>query len=265
MANDQKRQFKRNKRGGDKRNDQERQFDSVPVSIRRVTKVRSGSKRMRFSVMVVIGDRKGKVGVGLGKGTDVRMSIEKATAVAKQNMINVPLVGTTIPHEITIKRGAAKVFLKPALPGTGVIAGGAVRAVAEMAGVKDLLSKVYGTNNKINNVYATFDALKALSAQRIDGSFKVKAMEGTIKVETLAEKDKKDLARKRAEEKSKDVRGKRSEVRGQRTEKAETKDKGRRTKEAAKAETKDKGRKTKEVAKKTEAEKEVKSKIEDQR
>jgi len=190
-------QFKGRRPKKSRRNSEEAKFDSVPVSIRRVTKVRSGSKRLRFSVVVIVGDKKGKVGVGLGRGADVRMAMDKATKVARKSMIDIPLVGTTIPHEVTVKRGAAKVFLKPALPGTGVIAGGAVRAVAEMAGIRDLLSKVIGTNNKLNNVYATFEALESLSEERIDGSWKVKPMRGVVKVETLAGKDKKELEKKR--------------------------------------------------------------------
>lgn len=174
------------------------QFDSIPVSIRRVTKVGSGSKRLRFSVVVVIGDRKGQVGAGLGRGPDVRSSIEKATRAAKKAMFRVPMVGSTIPHEITCKRGAAKIFLKPALPGTGVIAGGAVRAVVELAGIKDLLSKVQGTNNKINNVYTTIEALKQLSNARADGSWRLKPMVSKIKIHTLAEMDKKAIKKERA-------------------------------------------------------------------
>lgn len=171
------------------------QFDTVPVSIRRVTKVTSGAKRMRFSVMVVVGDKKGQVGIGLGKGPDVRSAMEKATRAGKKNLITVPIVGTTIPHEITIKRGAAKIVLLPALPGTGVIAGGPVRAVAELAGIKDLMSKVYGTNNQINNVYATVEGLSKLVEERADGSFKVKPLVSKYKVVTLADMDKKSMAK----------------------------------------------------------------------
>lgn len=175
------------------------QFDSIPVSIRRVTKVGSGSKRLRFSVVVVVGDRKGQVGAGIGRGPDVRSAIEKATRTAKRDMFRVPIVGTTIPHEITCKNGAAQVFLKPALPGTGVIAGGSVRAVVELAGIKDLLSKVQGTNNQINNVYTTIKALKSLSSERADGSWKIKPMVSKVKIQTLAEMDKKAIRGKKTE------------------------------------------------------------------
>lgn len=154
---------KRDKRG---RRD-EREFDTRIVSIRRVAKTRAGGRRLRLSVMVVIGDKKGKIGVGIAKGLDVRSAEAKAVNKAKKHMVKIELNGQTIPHEVTYKKGAAKVFLKPAAPGTGVIAGGAVRAVVETAGIKDVLSKVLGTKNIINNVYATFEALKKLRSERV--------------------------------------------------------------------------------------------------
>ncbi len=157
-----KRSFKK-KRG---RRKKKREFDVRLVSIRRVSKVTSGAKRLRLSVMAVIGDRKGKIGVGVAKGIDVRDAQEKAINKAKKKMFKVPMKGQTIPHEITQKYGAAKVFLKPAAPGTGVIAGGAVRAVAEVAGIQDILSKVLGSKNKIANVYATIEAFKNLKLKR---------------------------------------------------------------------------------------------------
>lgn len=187
---------------------EESAFDTVPVSIRRVAKVGAGSKRLRFSVSVVVGDRKGKVGVGVGRGPDVRSSMEKAVRYAKKNLIEVPIVGTTIPHEIKSKVGSAIIFLKPALPGTGVIAGGAVRSVIELAGIRDVLSKRFGTNNQLNNVYATIEALKQLQSERIDGSFKVKPMYSEIKIETLADLDKKALSRKRNVSERKSIRPK---------------------------------------------------------
>jgi small subunit ribosomal protein S5 len=142
------------------------EFEVRIVSIRRVSKVKAGGKTLRMSVMVVIGDNKGKIGVALAKGKDVREAQGKAVNKAKKKMFKVPLKGQTIPHEITQKYGAAKVFLKPAAPGTGVIAGGAVRNVVELAGIKDILSKQLGSNNLILNVYATFGALKNLRMSR---------------------------------------------------------------------------------------------------
>jgi small subunit ribosomal protein S5 len=146
---------------------EEKEFDVRIVSIRRVTKVRSGGKRMRLSVMVVIGDRKGKIGIAIAKGKDVRDAENKAINRAKKNMMKVLIKGQTIPHEITLKYKAAKIFLKPAIPGTGVIAGGAIRSVVEVAGIKDIFSKVIGSKNTITNVYATFNALKNLKLTRV--------------------------------------------------------------------------------------------------
>lgn len=148
-------------------NKDEREFDQRIVQIRRVAKVGAGSKRLRMSVIVVIGDKKGRVGVGLGRGADVREATNKAYKKAKKSLIFVNLKNDTIPHEITQKYKAAKVFLKPAAPGTGVIAGSSVRAVLELAGIKDILSKVMGTNNKVTNVYCTIEALKNLKSGRL--------------------------------------------------------------------------------------------------
>lgn len=117
---------------------------------------------MSFSVLIVVGDRKGRVGVGLGRATDVTSAMRKASSYAQRHLITVPMRGTTIPHEIRIKVGAARLIIKPAPPGTGVIAGGAVRAVVEAAGIRDIVSKILGTKNQASNVHATFEALKKL-------------------------------------------------------------------------------------------------------
>lgn len=141
------------------------EFDQKVVEVSRVTRVTSGGKRMRFRALVVIGDHKGKVGMGLKKGADVSESVNKAVNAAKKNMIQLPLVNETIPHELRVKYKSSALMLKPAKPGTGVIAGGAVRSVMELAGVKNVVSKMLGSNNKVNNVKAVFAAFERMKSK----------------------------------------------------------------------------------------------------
>ena len=144
------------------RSDQIGEFDEKVIQVSRVSKKTKGGNRIGFSVLVVVGDKKGKVGVGLGKARDVAGGIRKGITYAKKHLISVPITGGTIPHDIYEKRGAAKILLRPAPEGSGVIAGGAVRAVVEACGIRNISGKVLGTRNKASNVYATIEALNNL-------------------------------------------------------------------------------------------------------
>lgn len=151
---------KRPERPVSRREDSE--FDKKLVEVRRVTKVVKGGKTMRFSALVVVGNKKGLVGVGTGKANEVPEAVEKASANAKRNLISVPIVGTSIPHKVIGRFSASRVLMFPAPEGRGVIAGGSARAVVELAGIKDIVTKAHGSNNKINGVKATIDGLKQL-------------------------------------------------------------------------------------------------------
>ncbi len=142
-----------------------REFDQKVVEIKRVTRVTGGGKRMRFRALVVIGDHKGKIGIGLRKGMDVTEAVNKAVNAAKKNMIVIPLINDTVPHQVNIKFKSSKLPMMPARPGTGVIAGGAVRSVLELAGVKNVISKMVGSNNKANNVRAAYEAFKMMRSK----------------------------------------------------------------------------------------------------
>lgn len=140
----------------------EKEFDETVVDIRRISKKTKGGNTIRFSALVVVGDKKGRVGIGLSKAGDVPSAIRKSIEAAKRRMINIPLRGTTIPYSLKEKFSAAKILLKPAPPGSGIIAGGAIRVVLEAAGVRDAVGKILGTKNKVSNVYATLKALESI-------------------------------------------------------------------------------------------------------
>ena len=150
-------------RGGQYGYGEPKEFDETVVQINRIAKKTKGGNQMRFSALLVVGDRKGRVGVGLAKAKDVRNAVRKATSAAKKHLINVPLRGTTVPFSVTEKFSAAKILLKPAPPGSGIIAGGPMRVVLDAAGIRDASGKILGTKNKISNVYATFKALESIS------------------------------------------------------------------------------------------------------
>lgn len=143
--------------------EREKEFEENVVEIRRISKKTKGGNTIRFSALVVVGDRKGRVAAGVSKAKDVRSAIQKAVRYAQRRLVTIPLSGTTIPYEVVEKYSAAKVLLKPAPAGTGIIAGGAMRVVLEAAGVKDAVGKILGSANKISNVYATIEALKKIA------------------------------------------------------------------------------------------------------
>ncbi len=154
-----------------------KEFEEHVISVNRVTKVTKGGNTMRLSAIVVVGDRKGRVGLGTGKAPEFADAVAKAIANATKNVVRVPIINGTLTHEIMGVNGAAKVLLKPAKPGTGVKAGGAVRAVLEMAGITDVLSKSLGSNTKINVAKATMTALTSQKTAEQIASLRGKSVE----------------------------------------------------------------------------------------
>lgn len=139
-----------------------KEYDEIVISIDRVARVVKGGRRFRFKALVVVGNKKGKVGVGVSKGQDVQTAVAKATDVAKKHIITVPIANETIPHDVETRFNGARVLIKPAAPGTGIIAGGVVRQVIGVTGIRNMLSKSLGSTNKVNIAYATIEALKEL-------------------------------------------------------------------------------------------------------
>jgi small subunit ribosomal protein S5 len=177
------------------------EFDEKVIQISRVSKKTKGGNKMGFSILMVVGDKKGRVGVGLGKASDVLSAMKKGVKKAKKKMIDVPLDGTTIPFSITVKKGAGHIMLKPAPKGSGVIAGGPIRAVVEAAGVRDISSKILGTKNQASNVYATFEALKQIERMVTLKGIKLKSVAESEMEEDEKVKKAQDQAKAAAETK----------------------------------------------------------------
>lgn len=180
---------KTNTRRSPRRNERPREeFEQRILDIARVTRVMAGGKRMSFRACVVIGDKKGNVAVALGKGADVTIAINKAVNKAKKNMIKVPMVKGTIPHTIFCKLGAARIMLKPAGSGKGIISGGVVRPILELAGLKNVTSKTIGTNNKINNARCTILALESLRKVEVKEDKNKKTVDNKAEIKDESEK-----------------------------------------------------------------------------
>lgn len=141
---------------------EEKMYDERVVFVNRVARVVKGGRRFRFQALIVLGDHKGKIGIGIAKGADVSTAVTKATEVAKKNIVKIPIYKGTLTHEVEGKTGGAKILIKPAAPGTGLIAGGVVRIVLEVAGIENALSKSHGSSNRINTAYAAINALSQM-------------------------------------------------------------------------------------------------------
>ena len=184
-------QQRSNNRGGNQRRDNRRdqtpeepkQFEELVINIDRVSRVVKGGRRFRFKALVVVGDRKNKVGVGVAKGADVQAAVAKATDVAKKHMVTIPVVNETVPHDAEVRFTGAQVLLKPAAPGTGIIAGGVVRTIIGVTGIRNLLSKSLGSTNKVNIAYATVEALKSMVPREEWNNAPVKTAKKAVKKE----------------------------------------------------------------------------------
>ncbi|MDD2578081.1 MAG: 30S ribosomal protein S5 [Candidatus Dojkabacteria bacterium] len=190
------------------RDKKRKSYDSKALPVRRVAKVTKGGRRLRFSTVVVVGDRKGSVGVALGRGSDVKGAIDQGERLAAKKMKKIELVGDTIPHEILHKHGAAKVLLRPARTGTGVIAGSSVRTVLELAGIDNVYGKILGTQEANSNAYCTFEALVKLRKGRVLEKMQIMRERVHIKEEMDKEKQiREDKKRKEKKQKRREESG----------------------------------------------------------
>jgi small subunit ribosomal protein S5 len=200
--------FNRDRRGGFRREREEPdEFEQRIIDIARVTRVMAGGKRMRFRACVAVGNKKGKIGVGLAKGADVTNAVTKAVNQAKKNIVEVPIVNDTIPHAITEKFGAAYILFRPARAGRGIIAGGIVRVILEISGVRNITSKILGTSNKVNNAKCTISALGKLQKPKYDEAkaAKKEAAAKALKAGAVTMEPKKEAEVKKAEPKKEAV------------------------------------------------------------
>lgn len=195
--------MKKERKKGDNKRRPKSEFDQQLLDLARVTRVVKGGRRFRFRATVVIGNKKGKVGVGVAKGSDVSQAIQKAVADAKKNLITITLAGNTITHEVTCKIGSAKVLLKPTKEGRGIIAGGAVRSVIELVGIHDVVAKSQGASNKLNVARTAVGALKSLRVSAVVDEEKnvekkdVKVEKKTVEKKTAVKKAIKKVATKK--------------------------------------------------------------------
>lgn len=221
------------------------EFDEKVIQISRVSKKTKGGNKMGFSVLMVVGDKKGRVGVGLGKAGDVVSAMRKGAKKAKKKLITVPMDGQTIPFAVVVKKGAGKVMLKPAPKGSGVIAGGPVRAVVEAAGIRDISSKILGSENQASSVYATFEALRRIEKMVAIKGLKLKSMaeieaEEEKKLKEMQAKAKKQSDTKADSAKKEDAKKSSKKPAGKTAEKAVKKVVAKPMKSASKAKSKSK-------------------------
>lgn len=185
-----------------------KEFEERVIEVARVSRVVKGGRRIRFRALVVIGNHKGRIGMGIAKANEVAEAVKKAVAHAKKNIISVPIINGTIPHEIIVKHCGAKVMLKPAAPGTSIVAGGSVRSVAGLAGITDLLAKSLGSSNKTNNISATFKALQSfnpLIVEKINKYSSISNDKPKIKTEIVEKKpEEKTIVKAKTEKKKKE-------------------------------------------------------------